>query len=152
MKPSSTQNPTQTRNEAHMATQDTADRIEALRTSLRIAADLIGPDIKTVDPEYTRAISEFGCMTSDITTEHKESFEALAIELAQTTDPDRNVDALATDLEASADLIGPDIGIASADRPDYIRALSEHACLIADISGHHAESVHAVLVGVLTND
>lgn len=135
-----------------MATTPVNPRFQHLQDSLRIAADLIGPDIKTVDPEYTRAISEFGCMTSDITTEHKESFEALAIELAQTTDPDRNVDALATDLEASADLTGPDIGIAAANRPDYIRALAEHACFVADISGHHAESVHDVLVGVLAND
>ena len=135
-----------------MATQDTADRIEALRNNLRIAADLIGPDVSHVNPEYTRALSEFGCMASGITTEHKESFEALAIQLAQTPTPDASTEAFVNDLEVSADLIGKDIDTATTERPEYIRALAEHACLIADISGYHADSARDLLVGILTND
>lgn len=135
-----------------MATMTTADRIKELRASLQIAADLIGPDILHVNSEYTRALSEFGCMNSGISTEHKEAFEALAIELAQTPHPEASATALVNDLEVSADLIGPDIDTATADRPEYLRALAEHACLIADISGDHANSVHDMLFGILTND
>lgn len=133
-----------------MATTLVDPRFQDLRDSLRIAADLIGPDTQNVDPEYTRAISEFACMTSGISTEYKEIFATLTNELAQTTDPEGNASALANDLEVSAVLIEPDSDIAS--RPDYTRALAEHACFAADISGHHADSVHDLLVGILTND
>lgn len=134
-----------------MATQTTAERIEALRKNLHIAADLIGSDVHQVDPEYIRAVSEFACMASGISTDHKEALIALVIELAYTTNPQGNVDALTRDLEASADLIGRDHQDTER-RSEYIRALSEHACLMADISGHHADSVHEVLVGILPND
>lgn len=134
-----------------MATQDTADRIEALRNNLRIATDLIGPDAENVESEYLRAISEFACMASGISTDHKEALIALVIELAHTTDPDRNVETLIEHLEASADILGRDITLAVESRPEYVRALSEHACFMADISGHHADSVQDVLVGILTN-
>lgn len=135
-----------------MTPTTTDARFQGLRASLQIAADLIGSDPQSVNPEYIRALSEFGSMNSGIGTEYKEAFEALVVELAQTPRPDKSVEALVNDLEASADLVGTDVAITIANRPDYIQALAEHACLMADISGHHADSVHTVLVGVLSND
>lgn len=135
-----------------MATMTTTGRIEELRASLQIAADLIGPDILPVDSEYTRALSEFGCMNSGISTIHKEAFENLAIQLAQTPRPEASAASLVNDLEVSALLIGDDIDVTLTERPERLQALCEHACVVAEIDSAHADSVHDLLIGVLTND
>lgn len=135
-----------------MTTQTLTERIEALRKNLHISTDLLCSGTDGVDGEYIRAVSEYACMASGISTDHKESLIALVIELAHTTDPQRNVDALAKHLEASADILGRDVTLAVEARPEYVRALCEHACFIADFSGHHADSVQDILVGILTND
>lgn len=127
-------------------------RTTELARNLAIASDLIGDDPINVHPEYIRALSEHTCIASGVNSEHKEAVADLLIGLGQTNDPVRNAHALAQDLAASADLIGNDIHLATTNRPEYIRALSEHACFMADISGDHADSVQDVLIGILTSD
>lgn len=136
-----------------MTTTKTRDeRVTALTHNLRITADLIGPDPENAHPEYLRALSEQACLASSISTNHKDAVSELAVSFAQTTDPDRSIAAFAQDVEASTDLIGPDISVDGLVNPEYIRALTEHACFVANLSGNNAEAVHAVFVGILTDD
>lgn len=128
------------------------DRLTSLRRNLSVSADLIGPDIETVHPEYIRALSECTCMASSLSTDYKEIIETLSIEFAQTSRSDLSVAAFMLDLEASIDLIGTDTVPEDTENSEYVRGLSEHACLVGNISPQHAASVRALLVGILDNN
>lgn len=58
------------------------ERIDALARNLRVATDLIGPDIadtNAVHSEYIRALTEQTCSASGISTNHKGAIESLFV-------------------------------------------------------------------------
>lgn len=128
------------------------DRMTALQRNLTISADLIGPDIETGHPEYIRALSEYTCMASGISTDYKETVEDLSVQFAQTFRSDRSVATFMLDLESSIDLIDPSTTPEIAENSEYVRGLSEHACLAGNISPEHAPSVRALLMSIFANN
>lgn len=94
-----------------MAGINSSERIETLRTHLQTAVGLIGSDTDDVDPEYARGISEFVCMTSGISTEHKDVLAALVVRWASTSDPDLSVNVFIRDMKVRASRTGLGINV-----------------------------------------
>lgn len=126
-----------------------SDRVKALARNLTITTDLVGSDHHEANPEYLRALSEYACTASGISTDHKESVIALAIDIGEANDPAQAIEDLAHNLTVAADLIGEDM---KNVHPEYVRALSEHTCYASGISGDHAELVRNIFTDILARN
>ena len=115
---------------------------ESLRDNLMIATDLLCSGLDDVDTEYSRAISEFACTSSGISTDYSNMFIMLVDELSSVSNPVETINTLINHMDVSADILSNNTSSTKAEA----LALAKHACKSVKLSEHRYSFVRAILV------